>query len=272
MWEGTHRTLRSRSSAPLFASRRSEDALAPGPEHMANPGANKRRFPTEPEDDSLFVHTQLGGDDGGQSGTPLVSPSVGELGATQCSADYLSLLRVATSAASSDGGQTPPGEDGQTPPGKMKPIGRPPALTVDTSVFEVPSCLLRPPSARLPPSFRPPSALLLCAALPPPSSRPPPATRLAPLSSPTHNLHALTPRPSSRHPPAATLLPSCRRPGARAHRSQDARQHALAAAHRDARDGVCRRPRRNHGAPLCGASCQCAGDRPRPHPRPRPRP
>ena len=105
---------------------------------MANPGANKRRFPTEPEDDSLFVHTQLGGDDGGQSGTPLVSPSAGELGATQCSADYLSLLRVATSAASSDSGQTPPGEDGQTPPGKMKPIGRPPALTVDTSVFEVP--------------------------------------------------------------------------------------------------------------------------------------
>jgi len=48
------------------------------------------------------------------------------------------LLRVATSAASSDSGQTPPGEDGQTPPGKMKPIGRPPALTVDTSVFEVP--------------------------------------------------------------------------------------------------------------------------------------
>ena len=176
MWEGTHRTLPSRSSAHVFASRRSEDALAPGPEHMANPGANKRRFPTEPEDDSLFVHTQLGGDDGGQSGTPLVSPSVGELGATQCSADYLSLLRVATSAASSDGGQTPPGEDGQTPPGKMKPIGRPPALTVDTSVFEVPSCLLRPPSARLPPSsFAPPSPR------PPPALLPPPASRCSPL-------------------------------------------------------------------------------------------
>ena len=175
--EGTHRGTLRLGVSPLTSSRRrSEDALAPGPEHMANPGANKRRFPTEPEDDSLFVHTQLGGDDGGQSGTPLVSPSVGELGATQCSADYLSLLRVATSAASSDGGQTPPGEDGQTPPGKMKPIGRPPALTVDTSVFEVPSCLLRPPSARLPPSsFAPPSPR------PPPALLPPPASRCSPL-------------------------------------------------------------------------------------------
>ena len=117
-------------------------------------GTNKRKLPSSPEDDSLVVHTELGGDDGGQTGTPLVSPSAGELGASAgelgasqiASADYLSLLRVATSAASSGSGptppgedrQTPPGEDGHTPPGKMKPIGRPPALTVDTSVFEVP--------------------------------------------------------------------------------------------------------------------------------------
>ena len=121
---------------------------------MASAGTNKRKLPSEPEDDSLVVKTELGGDDGGQTGTPLVSPSAGELGASAgelgatqiASADYLSLLRVATSAASSGSGptppgedrQTPPGEDGHTPPGKMKPIGRPPALTVDTSVFEVP--------------------------------------------------------------------------------------------------------------------------------------
>ena len=121
---------------------------------MASAGANKRKLPSEPEGDSLVVKTELGGDDGGQTGTPLVSPSAGELGASAgelgatqiASADYLSLLRVATSAASSGSGptppgedrQTPPGEDGHTPPGKMKPIGRPPALTVDTSVFEVP--------------------------------------------------------------------------------------------------------------------------------------
>ena len=101
----------------------------------------KRKLAGAPEDNALVVHTpqQLpapldGGDEGGQSGTPLVSPSASEPGG-----DYLGLLRVGSAASSDSGG---PFDEGQTPPGKMKPIGGPPSLTVDTSVFEMPALVV----------------------------------------------------------------------------------------------------------------------------------